>query len=177
MEALIIVDLQNDFCPGGALAVSDGDAVIGPVNELARESPFVVATRDWHPPDHGSFERFGGTWPVHCVAESPGAQLHPALEQSLIDVIVDKGQAVDSDGYSGFEHTPLERLLRDHGVDVLHVAGLALDYCVKVTALDGCRAGFEVIVHRNATRPVDVHAGDGERAIQELRSAGVAVLD
>jgi nicotinamidase/pyrazinamidase len=177
MEALIVVDVQNDFCPGGSLAVPDGDAVVEPINRLAETQAFVVATRDWHPPDHGSFAASGGPWPVHCVQDSVGAQLHPRLDRSRIDAIVDKGHASDRDGYSGFEATGLEQLLRDHDVDTVHIAGLALDYCVKATALDARRAGFEVVVHRGASRAVDVEPGDGERAIDELRRAGVKVID
>lgn len=177
MEALIVVDMQNDFCSEGALEVPDGDAVIEPVNRLARALPFVVATRDWHPPDHDSFRAQGGPWPVHCVRDSPGAQIHERIDASQIDAIVDAGRTRDAEGYSGFEDTELERLLRDHGVDVVHVAGLALDYCVKETALDARRAGFDVIVHRDATRPVEVESGDGERAVAALRRAGVQVVD
>lgn len=176
MEALIIVDMQNDFCAGGALEVPDGDAVIAPINLLAAQAPFVVATRDWHPPDHGSFVAQGGPWPVHCVRDTPGAQLHPEIDASRIDVIVDAGREPDQEGYSGFEETDLDRQLREHGVDTVHVAGLALDYCVKATALDARRAGFDVIVHRDATRSVEVQDGDGERAVAELREAGVDVV-
>jgi nicotinamidase/pyrazinamidase len=177
MQALVIVDVQNDFCPGGALAVVDGDAVIAPINQLAREVDVVIATRDWHPPTHASFAAQGGPWPVHCVAGSPGAQIHDDIDTTVIDEIVDTGRAQDDEGYSGFENTELEQLLRDRGVDTVHVAGLALDYCVKETALDARRAGFDVIVHRGATRAVEVHPGDGERAVSELRSAGVRVVD
>ena len=174
MEALLIVDVQNDFCPGGALAVPAGDQVIDVVNRLAGQVPLVIATRDWHPPDHGSFAEQGGPWPVHCVRDTPGAQIHPDV-RARIDAIVDKGQAPDCDGYSGFEGTALERVLRERGVDTVHVAGLALDYCVKATALDARRAGFDVIVHGDATRAVEVEEGDGERAVAELRAAGVEV--
>jgi nicotinamidase/pyrazinamidase len=177
MEALLIVDVQNDFCPGGALAVADGDAVIGPINRLAHDVDVVIATRDWHPPDHASFAAQGGPWPVHCVAGSPGAQIHGDIDATVIDEIVDTGRTPDADGYSGFEHTQLERVLHEHQVDTVHVAGLALDYCVKETALDARRAGFDVIVHRGATRAVEVQPGDGERAVSELLSAGVRVLD
>jgi nicotinamidase/pyrazinamidase len=177
MRALIVVDVQNDFCPGGALAVPDGDAVVEPINRLASESSFVVATRDWHPPDHGSFAEQGGPWPVHCVAGTPGAELHAGIDRGRIDTVVDKGQAVDREGYSGFEGTELERLLRERGVDGVDVTGLALDYCVKATALDAHRAGFEVTVHRGATRAVEVEPGDGARAVEELRAAGVEVVD
>ncbi|MDQ6776569.1 MAG: nicotinamidase [Actinomycetota bacterium] len=175
MEALIVVDVQHDFCPGGALAVTDGDQIIEAVNRLASEAPLVVATRDWHPPDHGSFAERGGVWPVHCVRDTPGAQLHPGLRAKL-DAIIDKGQAPDREGYSGFEDTQLEELLREHGVDTVHVVGLALDYCVKATALEARSAGFDVIVHREATRAVNVEPGDDERAVTELRAAGVDVL-
>jgi nicotinamidase/pyrazinamidase len=177
VRALIVVDVQNDFCPGGALAVPEGDAVVEGVNRLAAQSEFVVATRDWHPPDHGSFAEQGGPWPVHCVAGTPGAELHPGINRDSIDAIVDKGQAVDREGYSGFEGTELERLLREHGVDSVDVAGLALDYCVKATALDARRAGLAVTVHRGATRAVEVQPGDGERAVDELRAAGVEVVE
>jgi nicotinamidase/pyrazinamidase len=176
MQALIVVDVQNDFCPGGALAVGGGDEVVEPINRLASEAPFVVATRDWHPPDHGSFAAQGGPWPVHCVRDTPGASLHPGIDEGEVDVIVDKGQSRDADGYSAFDGTELERLLRERGVDTVDVAGLALDYCVKATALDARRAGFNVIVHRDATRAVEVQDGDGERAVDELRAAGVKVV-
>jgi nicotinamidase/pyrazinamidase len=177
VQALIVIDVQNDFCPGGALAVSDGDAVVEPINRLASESSFVVATRDWHPPDHDSFRAQGGPWPVHCVRETGGAELHPRLHTSEIDAVVDAGREPDHEGYSGFEHTELERLLRDQGVDTVHVAGLALDYCVKETALDARRAGFDVVLHLGATRAIDAEPGDADRALEELREAGVRIVD
>jgi nicotinamidase/pyrazinamidase len=176
-EALIIVDFQNDFTPGGALAVSEGDRIAGRVNELAADPRFelVVATRDWHPPNHGSFTDQGGPWPVHCVADSEGAQLHPALLQEHVDVIVDKGQNPDTEGYSGFDGTPLDSLLRTRGIDRVTVVGLATDYCVKNTALDALRQGFEVTVDSDAVRGVDAHEGDSERALDEMREAGATV--
>ncbi len=177
MDALIIVDVQNDFCAGGALEVKDGDAVIEPINRLSAKIPFVVATRDWHPPDHLSFAQQGGPWPVHCVRNSPGAQLRPELDVSRIEAVVDVGRAPEDEGYSGFERTELERLLRQHDVDRVHVAGLALDYCVKATALDAKQLGFDVVLHLDATRAVEVEPGDGERSLQELREAGVEVVD
>jgi nicotinamidase/pyrazinamidase len=177
MEALIVVDVQNDFCPGGALAVPDGDAVIDPINALEREAPFVVATRDWHPPDHKSFKANGGPWPVHCVRGTPGGELHPRIDRERVDVVVDKGQTPDAEGYSAFEQSDLERLLRDRGVQTVDVAGLALDYCVRATALDARRLGFDVVLHEGATRAVDVSPGDGERALEELRAAGVQIVD
>jgi nicotinamidase/pyrazinamidase len=177
MRALIVVDVQNDFCPGGALAVPDGDAVVETINRMAAQAPFVVATRDWHPPDHGSFDAQGGPWPEHCVRDTAGAELHPGIDTSQIDAIIDKGQVSDREGYSGFEATELERLLRKHDVDAVDVAGLALDYCVKATALDAKRAGFGVTVHRGATRGVEVSPGDGQRAVAELHAAGVEIVD
>ena len=177
MDGLIVGDVQNDFCPGGALAVPDGDAVIDPINRLAEQIAFVVATRDWHPPDHLSFQGQGGPWPVHCVRDTRGAQLHPKLHSSQIDAVVDAGREPEDEGYSGFEHTELERMLREQGVDTVHVAGLALDYCVKETALDARRAGFDVVLHRGATRAINVDPGDDERAIAELRAAGVEVVE
>jgi nicotinamidase/pyrazinamidase len=177
MRALIVVDVQNDFCPGGALAVPDGEAVVDAVNRMAAAAPYVIATRDWHPTDHGSFATQGGPWPEHCVQDTAGAALHAGIDQSQIDAVVDKGQVSDREGYSGFEGTELERLLREHHVDEVDVAGLALDYCVKATALDAKRAGFGVTVHRDATRAVEVSPGDGQRAVDELRAAGVEVVD
>jgi nicotinamidase/pyrazinamidase len=175
MEGLIVVDLQNDFCPGGALAVPDGDAVVEPINRLMEQFPVVLATRDWHPPDHGSFQSEGGRWPVHCVAESAGAQLRSGLDVDQIDEVVDKGRDRDAEGYSGFEATRLGKRLRERDVDTVHVAGLALEYCVRATALDARREGFDVVVHQGATRAID--ADDGARAVEELRQAGVQVVD
>ena len=173
-RALVIVDFQNDFTPGGALAVPDGDAIAPKINELAASGDYdlIVATRDWHPPDHSSFAAQGGPWPVHCVADTDGAQLHPALDQGPIDVIVDKGQSPDTDGYSGFAGTDLESLLRDRGITQVTVVGLATDYCVKNTALDALRAGFQVTVDSTAVRGVEVNDGDSERALAEVRAAG-----
>jgi nicotinamidase/pyrazinamidase len=176
-EALVIVDFQNDFTPGGALGVPGGDAIAGRVNALAADDRFdlVVATRDWHPPDHGSFTEQGGIWPVHCVQDTPGAELHPGLDRSNVDVVVDKGQPRDTEGYSGFQQTPLEDLLRERGIDRITVVGLATDYCVKNTVLDARRLGFDVGVDAAAIRAVDVQPGDGERAIAEMQAAGARV--
>ncbi len=173
-RALIIVDFQNDFTPGGALAVPEGDTIAPKLNELAASGDYdvVIATRDWHPADHSSFAEQGGPWPVHCVAGTQGAQLHADLDRSRIDVTVDKGQDVKTDGYSGFAGTDLEELLRERGVTQVTVVGLATDYCVKNTALDALRAGFAVTVDSNAVRGVEVQDGDSERALSEVRAAG-----
>jgi nicotinamidase/pyrazinamidase len=175
-EALVIVDFQNDFTPGGALAVRDGDRIAARVNQLAADDRFdlVVATRDWHPPDHGSFTEQGGIWPVHCVQDTPGAEFHPGLDQSNVDVVIDKGQPRDTEGYSGFQQTKLEDVLRERGIDKITV-GLATDYCVKNTVLDARRLGFDVDVDGSAIRAVDVEPGDGERAIGEMRDADAHV--
>jgi nicotinamidase/pyrazinamidase len=172
VDALLIVDFQNDFTPGGALAVPGGDEIAAPLESLLDRFDLVVATRDWHPPDHGSF---GNPWPVHCVQGTPGAELHPSLDRTQVDVVVDKGQDPEGDGYSAFESTNLGDLLRERGVDRLYVAGLATDYCVKNSVLDARREGFDVVVLEDAVRGVDVEPGDSERALEEMERAG-AVL-
>ena len=184
MDALLIVDFQNDFCPGGALPVAEGDRIAERLNPLLDSFDLVVATRDWHPPDHGSFAgvevdpaKWRGTdppsiWPVHCVQRTPGAELHPSLERAKVDVVVDKGQDPNSQGYSAFQDTRLGELLRERGVERLYVGGLATDYCVKNSVLDAVGLGFDVTVIEDAIRGVDVEPGDSERAIEEMRRAG-----
>jgi nicotinamidase/pyrazinamidase len=173
-EALVIVDFQNDFTPGGALAVAEGDQIAERVNELAADPrfEFVIATRDWHPRDHGSFKEQGGIWPVHCVQDTEGAELHPALDRSNVDLVLDKGEDPATDGYSGFEGTGLEGLLRERGIDRLTLVGLATDVCVKNTALDALRAGFEVSVDEQGVRGVELEPGDSERALEAMKEAG-----
>jgi nicotinamidase/pyrazinamidase len=184
VDALLIVDFQNDFCPGGALPVAEGDRIAGPINELLDSFDLVVATRDWHPPDHGSFKgievdpaEWRGTdppsiWPVHCVQGTPGAELNPALESVKVDVVIDKGQDPNSQGYSAFQDTRLGDLLRERGVDRLFVTGLATDYCVKNSVLDALRLGFGVTVVEDAVRGVDVEPGDSQKALEEMEAAG-----
>jgi nicotinamidase/pyrazinamidase len=184
VDALLIVDFQNDFTPGGALPVDEGDRIAGPINQLLDSFDLVVATRDWHPQEHGSFRGvevdpadWRGTdppsiWPVHCVQGTEGAELHPALDQAKVDVVIDKGQAPNSQGYSAFQDTRLGDLLRERGVDRLYVTGLATDYCVKQSVLDALRQGFNVTVVDDAVRGVDVQAGDSERALEEMEAAG-----
>ena len=174
-HALVIVDYQNDFTPpDGALAVPEGDEIAERINALARSGEYelVVATRDWHPADHGSFEAQGGIWPVHCVQDTAGAELHPALDADAVDKVVDKGQDRETEGYSGFDGTRLAELLRERGIDRVTVVGLATDYCVKHTALEALQEGFTVIVDTAAVRGVEVRAGDSERALAEMRAAG-----
>ena len=177
MAALIIVDVQNDFCPGGALAVQEGDEVVEVLNRMAGEHEVVVATRDWHPEHHHSFEHRGGSWPVHCVQGSEGAQLHPRLDRDRIQRVFDAGDRPEAEGFDKFEDTDLERFLRERDIDEVHVGGLALDYCVKHTALGAARRGFRTVVHLGATRPVNVEPGDDRQAIEELRRAGVEVVE
>jgi nicotinamidase/pyrazinamidase len=176
-RALIIVDFQNDFTPGGALGVPEGDEIADRLNALAASGDYdvVVATRDWHPPDHGSFAERGGPWPVHCVAGTPGAELHPALDRARIDAVIDKGQDPGTEGYSGFDATRLAELLREHDIDHVTITGLATDYCVKNTALDAVREGFHVTVDSTAVRGVEVQPGDSQRALEEVRAAGASV--
>jgi nicotinamidase-related amidase len=176
-RALLIIDFQNDFTPGGALAVDEGDTIAPRINELAASGDYelVVATRDWHPVDHSSFSEQGGIWPVHCVQGTEGAELHPALERANVDVVVDKGQDDSTDGYSGFEGTNLGELLRERGIDSVTVVGLATDYCVKNTALDALHEGLDVEVDAQAVRGVDVKPGDSQAALDELRAAGARV--
>jgi nicotinamidase/pyrazinamidase len=160
-EALVIVDFQNDFTPGGALAVPDG-------------FDLVVATRDWHPPAHSSFAAQGGPWPAHCVAGTEGAELNPGLDQALVDVVVDKGTDPATEGYSGFDGTDLATLLRDRGIDRVTVAGLATDYCVRATALDALNARFAVTVDGGASRGIDPEGSVD--ALEEVRAAGGDVV-
>jgi nicotinamidase/pyrazinamidase len=174
-KALLIIDFQNDFCPGGALAVEEGDQIADPVKRLAAAFDHVLATRDWHPPDHSSFETEGGPWPVHCVQGTPGAELHPSMDEIEIEAIVDVGREREDQGYSGFENSDLAQLLRDRDVDQVAVCGLATDYCVRASAIDAAKEGFDTTVVTDAIRAVDVKPGDGDRAIEDMKQAGAKV--
>jgi len=174
-QALIVVDVQNDFCPGGALAVSRGDEVIAPLNNLIDEflergAP-VYKSRDWHPATTKHFAAYGGTWPVHCVQNTYGAEFHPALRDDPRITLISKGLG-DTDCYSAFDETDLAIQLHQQIVEEVVVGGLATDYCVKNTVLDALRYGFRVKAVENAMRAVDLQPGDGERAIAEMRAAG-----
>jgi nicotinamidase/pyrazinamidase len=173
--ALLIIDFQNDFTPGGALAVDGGDEIGVPIQRLAPRFDVVAATRDWHPPDHASFETEGGPWPVHCVRGTHGAELHPAMEGVNVDFIVDVGREREDEGYSGFEKSDLAAQLRERGVERVAVCGLATDYCVRASTIDACKEGFDVTVVEDAIRSVEVEPGDGERAIEDMKQAGVKV--
>lgn len=185
--ALVVVDVQNDFAdPEGSLSIAEGEAVVPVVNReiaAARRAGSVVAyTQDWHPPTTPHFAKDGGTWPVHCVRDTWGAELHPDL---VVEGEVFRKGSNGEDGYSGFtmrdpetgeeSDTGLAAHLRSHGVERVVVVGLATDVCVRATALDALRRDFEVAVLREGTRPVDQEPGDGERAIAELAEAGAAI--
>ncbi len=174
-DALIVVDVQHDFLPGGALGVAEGERIFDPIDELAPRFARVYATRDWHPADHSSFAAYGGPWPVHCVAGSHGAEFDPRLELENVDVVVDKGTDRETDGYSGFAATSLDADLREHGVRRVFVCGLATDYCVKATALDAKAAGYEAVVLEDASAAVNVDEADEAAALGELRGAHVAI--
>ncbi|MBI5191887.1 MAG: bifunctional nicotinamidase/pyrazinamidase [Nitrospirae bacterium] len=174
--ALIIVDVQNDFCPGGALPVSEGDKVVAVLNSytkkfIERGLP-VFLTRDWHPENHISFNAYGGTWPPHCIQDSNGAEFHHGLLIPTNAVIISKGTLSDKDAYSGFEDTNLSEYLKQRHIDRLFIGGLATDYCVKSTVLDAIKEGFQTVFLEDASRGVDVKAGDSDKAIKEMLSAG-----
>jgi putative nicotinate phosphoribosyltransferase len=169
--ALIAVDVQHDFLPGGALGVPGGDAVVAPLVAAASDVALVVKTRDNHPPGHCSFTEQGGIWPPHCVAGTHGAELHPDIA-ALPGSLIDKATTLEADAYSGFDGTGLAKLLREAGITHVLVGGLATDYCVKATVLDALGAGFDVTVLCDAIAAVDVEAGDGERALREMARAG-----
>ena len=199
MEALIVVDVQNDFLPGGALAVTDGDAVVQPINRLMPRFPLVVATQDWHPLDHGSFasqhsgRSVGDTidlagirqvlWPDHCVRGSAGASFASALDVARFSHVVRKGGDREIDSYSGFfendrkSATGLERYLKEKEIERVYVAGLATDYCVRFTALDALSLGFETVLIVDACRPVNLQPTDGEEAIAAIREAGGTIVE
>src|SRR5215467_911723 len=180
-DALIVVDVQNDFCPGGALAVKDGDQVIPALNrhidKLTKAGSPIFATRDWHPAKTSHFNTSGGPWPPHCIQGSKGSQFHPDLKLPPHTVIVSAGMGSDEDGYSGFlgiddSGVKLSELLRLRGIERICVGGLATDYCVKHTVLDGLKEGFEVVLLEDATRGVNLQPGDSERAVEEMIRAG-----
>ena len=198
MRALILVDLQPDFCPGGALAVPGGDATIAIANRLMPHFSTVVATQDWHPRDHQSFvtqhpgHHIGEVvdlhglpqvmWPPHCVQDTPGAEIHPQLDHARITHVSRKGTDPAIDSYSGFfdnghrKATGLAEWLRERWITQLYVMGLATDYCVKFTALDALELGFEVKLIEDGCRGVDLHPGDADAAVEAVRAAGAAVI-
>ena len=179
-RALILVDIQNDFCPGGALGVADGDKIITPANTLIKsfteKGEPVFFTRDWHPADHASFSENGGTWPPHCVADTEGARFHKDLIIPENALIISKAIETTLEAYSGFEGTALTTHLRSLDIDSLVVMGLATDYCVKATVMDALKEGFAVTVVSDGVMAVNVSDGDGEKALLEMSKAGALIL-
>lgn len=182
-DALVVVDVQRDFLPGGALGVPEGDRVVSVLNRyiaLFRDQALpTVFTRDWHPADHCSFHDQGGPWPPHCIAGSDGAAFAPGLDVAATAEVISKATEAQADAYSGFQRTGLGELLHRLGCGRLFIGGLATDYCVLATVRDALADGFEAIVLRDAIRAVNVHPGDGERAERDMRDAGagMATLD
>lgn len=174
-DCLLIVDLQNDFCPGGALAVKEGDQIVEPVNQMMKHFSLIATTQDWHPPNHCSFKDFGGPWPAHCIQNTWGAKLHSKLDQRCIEIKILKAQNPAKEAYSGFDGSHLNEELKKRGVHRVFIAGLTTDYCVRTTALDALHYQFETVVLTDLTRAVNVHPGDGERALRDIEQAG-AVL-
>ena len=181
--ALIVVDIQNDFCEGGSLAVSDGDRVVPVLNEYAERFAAagrpVFASRDWHPARTKHFQEYGGVWPPHCIPGTKGAEFHPDLRLPDRTVVVSTGMDPEEDGYSAFPSTledgrDLATALRDASVSHLYIGGLATDYCVKMTVLDALAAGFEVTLLLDASRGVNLQPHDAAQAIEQMVGAGAA---
>ena len=176
-DVLLVVDVQNDFCPGGALSVPGGDGVVRPINRISPLFRHILYSRDWHPSDHCSFaltpEFVDGSWPPHCVQDTPGAEFHPDLLVPLDAVVISKGTDPDNEAYSAFSETPLQDILRRLGVTRIFIAGLALDYCVKFSGLDAVALGYETVVIQDACRAVNDAAG--KAALEALKSAGVQI--
>ena len=199
MNALIVIDIQNDFLPGGALAVKNGDQIIPIVNELMEKFELVVATQDWHPKEHGSFASnhpgktpgeiiplFGIDqilWPDHCVQESTGAEFSSKLNTGKFQTIIQKGTDILIDSYSGFfdngkkKNTGLDAYLKEKMVESVFVVGLATDYCVKYTALDAAELGYRTFIIPDATKAVNLQEHDFEHAIDEIQSKGIGVIN
>lgn len=174
-KILLIVDLQNDFCPGGSLAIKEGNEIVPVINELIDKMDLVIATQDWHPEGSTHFEK----WPVHCVANTKGAELNPGLDADKIDQIVLKGTGHDDPGYSAFDATniSLEKYLKEQKVEMLYVVGLATDYCVRASALDARKLGIDTYVVTDAIAAVDLKEGDGKKALDEMRKAGCKLVE
>lgn len=174
MKALLIVDVQNDFCPGGALAAPNGNEVVPVINKIMSKFPIVVASKDWHPKKSSHFNN----WPEHCIQDTKGAEFHPDLYEEGIQKIFLKGTSGEDDGYSAFEATnvDLKEFLQEHKVDELFIAGLTTEYCIKDTALNAVKEDFKTHVIEDAIRPVNVNEGDGEKALKEMQEAGIKLV-
>lgn len=173
-KALLIVDLQNDFCPGGSLGIKEGNQIVPVINNLMNKMDVVVTTQDWHPEDSTHFEN----WPVHCVANTEGAKLNARLDQSKIDKKVLKGTEIDDHGYSAFDGTnfSLTEYLKANNVDNIYVVGLATDYCVSASALDAVKLGFDTYVVTDAIAAVNLEEGDGQKALDKMHQAGCLLV-
>ena len=174
-KALLIVDVQNDFCPGGSLAIKEGNQIVPIINDLMNKVDLVITTQDWHPQDSAHFEK----WPVHCVADTDGAKLNPGLDQNKIDQLTFKGTGQDDHGYSGFDATniSLSDYLTEQNVGSLYVVGLATDYCVRASALDSVKRGLHTYVVTDAIAAVDLEEGDGKKALDEMYKAGCLLIE
>jgi nicotinamidase/pyrazinamidase len=175
-DCLVVVDVQNDFCPGGALAVPEGDEIVSPINELMGYFPLVASTQDWHPKDHCSFKMQGGPWPPHCVQNTKGAEFHPRLDSKKIALKIHKGANRDKDAYSGFEGTAFNEELKKRGVERVYIVGLATDYCVKQTALDAVLNDFQTVVFTDLIRAINARPGDDQRALEAIQNVGGTLL-
>ncbi len=177
-DALIVVDVQNDFCSGGKMAVPDAELIIRPINSMLMTFDHLVFSRDWHPADHCSFsdtpEYKDKSWPAHCVENSPGAEFRADLRVPVDAIVVNKGTEPDKEAYSAFDSTGLAEKLRDRGITRVFVAGLTLDYCVKATVLDALKEGFDVVLVEDGTRAVA--EGQTDAVLNELRAAGVDIV-
>ncbi|NPA37187.1 MAG: nicotinamidase [Chlorobi bacterium] len=171
MKALMIIDVQNDFCPGGALPVPDGDKVVPVINNLMDKFDYVIATRDWHPEKTVHFDK----WPEHCIRMTQGAEFHPGLNTAGINKIISKGTGNKDDGYSAFETEELDLsgFLKEKGINELYITGLATEYCVKASALDAVKNGFKTYVISDAIRGIDINEGDIAKAVDKMKSAGI----
>jgi len=175
-DALIIVDVQRDFCSGGALPVPEGDKIVPILNKyienFSKVGALIVVTRDWHPPNHVSFKNYGGPWPPHCIQGTSGADFHPDLKLPREAKIVSKATSADKEAYSGFDGTDLGKDLKNIGIQRVFIGGLATEYCVKSTVLDALSLGFEVVLLLDAIKGVDVNPSDSEKAIREMLEKG-----
>ncbi|MBV9269681.1 MAG: isochorismatase family protein [Candidatus Eremiobacteraeota bacterium] len=172
-DALVVVDPQNDFLPGGSLAVAEGNRIFGPINRIMPLFSYVVATRDWHPPEHKYFTEHGGPWPYHCLQDTRGAEFSRKLDAHHLHDVVSKGVDPETDGYSGFAGTDLVHRLRARGIRRVFVCGLATDYCVKATALEAKAHGFDTIVLRDAIAAVNVKPEHEREALDDMARAGI----
>jgi nicotinamidase/pyrazinamidase len=174
-DALIIVDVQNDFCSGGQLPIPEGEQIIPIINFLIPKFASIFTIQDWHPANHISFKAHGGAWPPHCIAETYGAQLHPELQADTAIHIL-KGTVITIEAYSGFQGTSFKRLLKKTGIKRLFISGLATDYCIRSTALDGLSERFEVFIISDAVKGVEISPGDSKKALTEMKRAGAVII-